>query len=69
MSLNMFLLQNHYLHHYFLQNHCHLHHYHNMNQLNDIKTDDKLVVEIRGVRYELNDSYIGVIAKYVRTIS
>jgi DNA-directed RNA polymerase subunit E'/Rpb7 len=45
------------------------HHYHNTNQLNDIKTDDKLVVEIRGVRYELNDSYIGVIAKYVRTIS
>lgn len=45
------------------------HHYHSINQLNDIETNAKLVVEIKGVRYELNDPYIGVIAKYVRTIS
>ena len=45
------------------------HHYYSTNQLNDIVTNAKIEVEIMGVRYELNDPYIGVIAKYVRTIS
>lgn len=44
------------------------HHYHGVNELNDIQANDKLVVEITGVRFELNDTYIGVIAKYIKTI-
>tara|TARA_Y100001958_G_C21210777_1_gene536494 strand:- start:1002 stop:1166 length:165 start_codon:yes stop_codon:yes gene_type:complete len=41
------------------------HHYNNDNDISKIKENEKIVVKILGVRYELNDTYISIIAEYI----
>ena len=41
------------------------HHYNNENDISKIKENEKIVVKILGVRYELNDTYISIIAEYI----